>query len=87
MRRVNEKTFRGDVSYRLWPENWLVNWGPRGGYQRNFDFDGTLQDEVATVGVNLSFAKSIIAGVGLDRAMERFGGINFWKSNYSTLFQ
>ena len=86
VRRVNEKTFRGDVSYRWWPENWLVNWGPRGGYQRNFDFDGTLQDEVASVGVNLSFAKSINAGAGLDRAMERFGGINFWKSNYSTAF-
>ena len=38
------------------------------------------------MGVDLSFAKSIIAGVGLERAMERFGGVNFWKSNYSTAF-
>ena len=86
VRRVNEKTFRNDVSYRWWPEHWLVNWGPRGSYQRNFDFDGILQDEVAGVGVDLAFAKSIIAGVGLERAMERFGGVNFWKSTYSTAF-
>ena len=86
VRRVDEKTFRNDVSYRWWPENWLVNWGPRVSYLRNFDFSGTLQDESIGAGVDLSFAKSIVAGLGLNRAMERFGGINFWKSNYSTSF-
>ena len=86
VRRVDQNQARGQVSYRWWPESWLINWGPRTSYERNYNFDGVLQDEVATAGLDFSFARSITAGIGADRALERFGGVDFWKWNYSTNF-
>ena len=86
VRRVDERRVSGNVAYRWWPESWLINWGPRTNYQRNYDFAGTLQDEVAGTGLDFAFARSITAGVGADRVLERFGGIDFWKWNYSTTF-
>ena len=53
------------------PENWIVNWGPRVNYERNYDFSGTLQDEVAGGGFDFTFARSISAGLGTERNMER----------------
>ena len=86
VRRVDEKRGFSSISYRWWPETWLINWGPRGSYRRNYDFDSTLQDEEAGAGVDFAFARSVTAGIGADRTMERFGGIDFWKWNYSTTF-
>ena len=86
VRRVDQNQARGQVSYRWWPESWLINWGPRTSYERNYNFDGVLQDEVATAGLDFSFARSITAGIGADRALERFAGVDFWKWNYSTNF-
>ena len=86
VRRTDEKRASGNLSYRWWPENWLINWGPRASYQRNYDFDDVLQDEGISGGLNFAFQRSITAGVGVDRALERFGGIDFWKWNYSTNF-
>ena len=74
VRRVDQNQARGQVSYRWWPESWLINWGPRTSYERNYNFDGVLQDEVATAGLDFSFARSITAGIGADRGLERFGG-------------
>ena len=86
VRRTDEKRASGNLAYRWWPENWLINWGPRASYQRNYDFDDVLQDEGMGGGLNFAFQRSISAGVGADRALERFGGIDFWKWNYSTSF-
>ena len=86
VRRVDEHQIITRASYRWWPENWLINWGPRTNYRRNYDFDSTLQDEAAGAGLDFAFARSVTAGIGADRAMERFGGIDFWKWNYSTTF-
>ena len=86
VRRVDEHQIITRASYRWWPENWLTNWGPRTNYSRNYDFDSTLQDEAAGAGLDFTFARSVTAGIGADRAMERFGGIDFWKWNYSTTF-
>jgi hypothetical protein len=74
------------VAYRWWPEHWLTNWGPRANYERNYDFDNVLQDEVVGGGLDFAFARSVTASVGANRALERFGGIDFWKWNYSTQF-
>ena len=73
----------GNISYRWWPESWLINWGPRLNYARNYTFDAVLQEETAQVGVNFSFAKSINFFANVDRDMERFGGIDFYKTRYS----
>ena len=83
VRRVDTRQARASVSYRWYPESWLINWGPRASYDRNYDFAGILQDEGRNIGLNASFAKNINVSVSARRDMERFGGINFLKNRYS----
>ena len=83
VRRTDEQRMSGNISYRWWPESWLINWGPRLNYARNYTFDAVLQEETAQVGVNFSFAKSINFFANVDRDTERFGGIDFYKTRYS----
>ena len=77
VRRTDVRNVIRNASYRWWPECWLINWGPRLSYGRIWDFDGVLQDESASMGVNFDFARSIRASASVNRDMERFGGINF----------
>ena len=64
-------------------ESWIISWGPRVSYDRNYDFEGILQDEGKNVGLSMSFAKSINLLVNVNRDMERFLGVNFNKTRYS----
>ena len=82
VRRTDQRWMFTELAYRWWPESWLVSWGPRVRYTRGYDFNGSLEDQQATVGVNLAFADSINFNANVDRAMERFGGINFFKTRY-----
>ena len=83
VRRRDIRAGAGNVGYRWWPEGWLINWGPSFGYTRNWNFEDVLEDEMANVGVNFSFAKSIRLNASVNRDMERFGGIDFDKTYYS----
>ena len=83
VRRRDIKAGTGNVGYRWWPETWLINWGPSFSYTRNWNFENVLEDEMANLGVNLSFAKNIRVNAGFSRDMERYGGINFEKEYYS----
>ena len=83
VRRVDTRQARAQMSYRWYPESWIINWGPRASYNRNYDFEGILQDERANVGLNASFAKNINVNVSVNRDMERFREINFFKTRYS----
>ncbi len=83
VRRRDIKAGTGNVGYRWWPESWLINWGPSFSYSRNWNFGDVLEDEMANAGVNFSFAKNIRLNAGINRDMERFGGINFKKQAYS----
>ena len=83
VRRRDIRTITSRLGYRWWPESWLINWGPEASYSRNWNFDDVLEDEMARVGVNLSFAKNISFNASVNRDMERFGGINFDKTRYS----
>ena len=82
VRRTDQRRHFGRVSYEWRPETWIVSWGPRFNYSRNYDFGNVLQDEEASLGLNLNFAQNIRANADIDRDMERFGGINFHKSRY-----
>ena len=84
VRRRDIKLVTSSVGYRWWPESWLINWGPAASFSRNWTFEDVLEDEMAQVGVNFSFAKNIRVGVSANQDMERFGGINFDKTRYST---
>jgi hypothetical protein len=83
VRRADEKQSVAAVSYRLWPENWIVNWEPRVQYSRNYDYQGVLQDEGAAGRLNVQFANNINFYVNVTRDMERYSGIDFWKTRHS----
>ena len=83
VRRRDIKAGVGNIGYRWWPESWLINWGPSVSYNKNWNFEDTLEDEMTRAGVNMSFARNMRLNVGVNRDMERFGGINFDKTSYS----
>ena len=83
LRRSDTQDFNQSVSYRWWPDTWIINWGPSLSYSRIYNYDWLLEDEVINTGVDFTFARSISAGGGLERSLERFGGIDFWKTRYT----
>ena len=83
VRRSDIRRASSSVSYRWWPESWIINWGPSLNYSRNWNFDGVLEDEEAQLRLNASFAKNIRLNGGIRREMERFEGIEFFKTRYS----
>jgi hypothetical protein len=83
VRRTDQRQVAGNVSYRFWPERWLINWGPQLNYSRNYDFDGVLQDEGMGVQLNFTFARNVSLNAGVFRDLERFGGIDFRKKGVS----
>ena len=82
VRRTNQRRTFGNVSYRWWPESWLISWGPAVGYGRDYAFDGVLQDENADAGLNFNFAKNVSVNGRVSRDMERYSGIDFFKTRY-----
>ena len=83
IRRVDRETTSTNLSYRWWPANWLVNWGPRVNHRRIYNFDGVLQDSQTGLNVQARFAPNIDVTAAVNRDMERFGGIDFWKARYT----
>ena len=83
VRRVDEKQSTATVSYRLWPESWIINWEPRLQYGRNYDYQGVLQDEGVSGRVNVQLANSMNVYVNVNRDMERYRGVDFWKTRHS----
>ena len=82
VRRTDQRRTRGNISYRWFPQNWIIDWGPRFSYGRNWNFDGVLEDENAGMSMSFSLAKNLRANTSFDRDMERFGGINFLQNRY-----
>ena len=84
IRRTNSIRSFSNASYRWWPEGWVINWGPRIRYQRLYDHESILEDETIDTGVDFTFARSITAGAGVQRQLERFAGINYWKTRFTS---
>jgi hypothetical protein len=82
VRRRDLRNVGGSLSYRFWPENWLINWGPGVNYTRNYDFDGVLQDENVRLGVGFNFARSISLNADVTHDRERWSGIEFEKTGF-----
>ena len=61
----------------------MINWGPRIRYQRLYDHESILEDETIATGLDFTFARSISAGAGIECSLERFAGINFWKTRFT----
>ncbi len=86
VRRVDDKRAFANLSYRWWPEHWLVNWGPRARYGRNYSFDDVLMDETVGGGLDFTFARNVRLGLSAERALERYGGVDFRKWNHGVDF-
>ena len=83
VRRTDQRQTLGNIAYRWWPERWLISWAPRLNHMRNYQFDGTLQEESSGVTGSFTFARNVTAEVGLTRDMERYRAVDFWKTRYS----
>ena len=79
VRRVDDRRLNTNLAYRWWPEHWLVNWGPRVSYGRDYSYEGVLLDENAGGGFDFTFARNVRLGVSAERSLERYGGVEFWK--------
>ena len=84
--RTNQRQGGGNASYRWWPQNWIINSGPRLNVSRDYEFSGTLQDTNLGVGWNTQFSRNIQVNLGTDRGMERYKEVDFDKVRYSAGF-
>ena len=84
LERTDQRWMLGSFAYRWWPESWLVNWGPRITWSRSGNFAGILEDQEASLGVDFEFAKNITVNANADRVLERYGGVDFWKTRFSS---
>jgi hypothetical protein len=50
---------------------------------RNYQFDGTLQEETSGLTGSFTFARNVTIETGITREMERYRSIDFWKTRYS----
>ncbi len=83
VRRTNVRQGQTALRYRFWPESWIINWGPRLNYLRNYDYDNVLQDESLRLSLNFNFARSINVSGTVQQDMERFLGTEFQKTRFS----
>jgi hypothetical protein len=83
VRRVDEQQSNVNMNIRWWPQSWVINWGPRADYSRNYAYDGTLQDEQFGSGVNVQFARNVFVNLNIERDMERYDGIDFEKLRWN----
>jgi hypothetical protein len=83
VRRTDQRQSLANVSYRWWPGHAVVNWTPRLSHSRNYQFNGVLQEELNGGTVNVLFARNITVDAGLNRDMERYRELDFWKTRYS----
>jgi hypothetical protein len=83
VRRRDLRNVGSNLSYRFWPQSWLINWGPSANYGRNYNFDGVLEDENLRVGIGFNFARSISFNADVSRDMERWSDIEFHKTSFS----
>ena len=82
VRRTDQRATFANVSYSWWPEHWLISWGPSFNYMRGHNFGGILEDEQYSSGLNFSFTNNVRFDARVNREMERFGGINFFKTRF-----
>ena len=82
MRRVDQISSSGNVSYRWWPESWVINWGPGINHSRLYDYDKVLQNTDTGGTFNVEFAKQTTFSANVHKLMERYRGIEFDKTQY-----
>ena len=82
VRRVDQRRAEGRISYRWFPQNWIIDWGTNLAYGRNWNFDGVLEDENTVTGLSAQFTRNLVASGGVNFDMERFAEIDFQQNRY-----
>ena len=82
VRRTDQRRAEGRISYRWFPQSWIIDWGTNLAYGRNWNFDGVLEDENTVTGVSAQFARNLVASGGVNFDMERFAEIDFQQNRY-----
>ena len=82
IRRNDVSRSSANTSYRFWPQNALISWGPRIRYVRNHDHDGVLQDEEVETGIDFNFANNIGVRGEIEKSIERYLEVDFDKTRY-----
>ena len=80
--RVDLQLASGEVSYRWWPESFLMSWGPTVTYMQLYDHEGVLQDEQLQARTSLQFRNNLFISNTLSRDLERYREIDFEKIGY-----
>jgi hypothetical protein len=83
VQRVDQIKSMPNISYRFWPESWVLNWGPSFAVPNTFDFAGVLQDVSYNPGVSFSFARNVSVTATYNRQMERFRDVDYRKHSWS----
>jgi hypothetical protein len=83
VQRTDQISHMSNVSYRWWPESWILNWGPGLQYNRLHDFDWVLQNVDARPNVGFVFANNISLDASVNRDMERYRDIEFHRTRYT----
>ena len=83
VQRPNEIRTMPGVSYRFWPESWILNWGPSLQFPHVWNFDGELEEASYNPSVSFSFAKNISFTGGYQRQMERYLATDFDKNTWT----
>ena len=81
--RVDVRRTDASVGYRWWPGSRILSWGPSFTYLRNYSHQGGLEDEQFRGAVNFEFIRGVRLSGGVNRDLERYGGIDFRKTSYS----
>ena len=80
--RVDIRRTDATVGYRWWPGSRIISWGPSFTYLRNYSHRGVLEDEQFRGAVNFEFVRGVRASGGINRDLERYGGIDFRKTSF-----
>lgn len=83
VRRTDQRGTRAAVSYRWYPESWIVNWGPSLDFHWLWDYQTVLQERDTNPGVTMQFAKNINVSADYNGGMERYLGIDFRRNRMS----
>jgi hypothetical protein len=80
VRRVGQHQTVGRVNYRWWPKRYIVNWGPGASYNFLYNYDGVKTDDQKQVSWDTQFQRNISLNTSVVRHLERFRGVNFYKT-------
>jgi hypothetical protein len=83
VRRTDQRQSLANVSYRWWPGRAVVSWTPRLSHSRSYQFSGVLQEELNSTSVNVAFARNITVDASMNRDMERYRDLDFWKTRFT----